>query len=103
MKGGYGMVTEEELRRKAEKRAEEKVDFLIHFTMYICVNALLVGIWFFTGGSGWFTGGEGLFPWFIFPLFGWGIGLVAHFFGAFASPGLTDRFVEKEYERLKKK
>jgi fatty acid desaturase len=97
------MVTDEELRKKAEKRAEEKVDFLIHFTMYVCVNALLVGIWFFTGGSGWFSGGERVFPWFIFPLFGWGIGLVAHFFGAFASPKLTDRFVEKEYERLKRK
>ena len=97
------MVTDEELRRKAEKRAEEKVDFLIHLTMYFCVNALLIAIWFFTGGSGWFTGGSGVFPWFIFPLFGWGIGLVAHFFGAFASPGLTDRFVEKEYQKLKRK
>ena len=97
------MTTDEELRQKAEKRAEEKVDFLVHFTIYVCVNALLIAVWYFNGGSGWFTGSGGMFPWFIFPLFGWGIGLVAHFFGAFATPNLKDRFAEREYERLKRK
>jgi cytochrome b561 len=94
---------EEELRKKAEKRAEEKVDFLIHFTIYVCVNALLVVAWYFSGGSSWFTGGNGTFPWFIFPMAGWGIGITAHFFGAFATPNLRDKFTEKEYERLKRK
>lgn len=97
------MVTDEELRRKAEKRAAEKVDFLIHFTIYICVNGLLIALWYFNGGMGWFTGGQGTFPWFIFPLLGWGIGITAHFFGAFAEPNLKDRFTEREYERLKRK
>jgi hypothetical protein len=97
------MLDDQELRQKAEKRAEEKVDFLIHFVIYLCVNALLIGVWYFNGGSGWFTGGQGMFPWFIFPLFGWGIGIAAHFFGAFASPNLKDRFAQKEYERMKRK
>ncbi|MBS3802417.1 MAG: 2TM domain-containing protein [Candidatus Thermoplasmatota archaeon] len=43
------MVTDEELRQKAEKRASEKVDFLVHFTIYICVNALLIALWYFNG------------------------------------------------------
>lgn len=88
------MKDEEELRKKAEKRAEEKVDFLIHFTIYVCVNALLVVAWYFSSEP---------FPWFIFPMVGWGIGITAHFFGAFATPNLRDKFTEKEYERLKRK
>lgn len=103
MDGAKSMETDEQLRQKAEKRAEEKVDFLIHLVIYLAVNSLLIIIWYFNGGSNWFSQGEGMFPWFIFPLFGWGIGLVAHFFGSFASPGLKDRFAEKEYERLKRK
>jgi len=98
------MINDEELRKKAEERAEEKVDFLIHFVIYVCVNALLIVVWYFNGGSNWFTGsGEAVFPWFIFPLFGWGIGIAAHFFGAFATPNLKDRFAEKEYEKMKRK
>ncbi|MBS3749644.1 MAG: hypothetical protein KGY67_08125 [Candidatus Thermoplasmatota archaeon] len=36
-------------------------------------------------------------------MLGWGIGITAHFFGAFAEPNLKDRFTEKEYQRLKRK
>ncbi|MFW9984330.1 MAG: 2TM domain-containing protein [Candidatus Odinarchaeota archaeon] len=43
--------------------------FYIHLFVYIMVNILLFAIWFFI------TLG---FPWFIFPLLGWGIGVVAH-------------------------
>ncbi|MDG6218867.1 MAG: 2TM domain-containing protein [Candidatus Thermoplasmatota archaeon] len=98
------MTTDEELRLKAEKRAEEKVDFLVHFTIYACVNTLLFVFWFFSGGREWIAGGaDGTFPWFIVPLLGWGIGITAHFFGAFASPSLKDRYTEKEFQRLKRK
>lgn len=97
------MATDEELRQKAEKRAEEKVDFLVHFIIYICVNSLLIIAWYFNGGREWIAGQGEMFPWFIFPLFGWGIGIVAHFFGAFATPSLKDRFTERELRRLKKK
>lgn len=40
-----------------------------HMASFVGVNALLVGIWFFTGAS---------FPWFFFPLAGWGIGMANH-------------------------
>ena len=46
----------------------------------------------------WFTGG---YPWFVFPLLGWGVGLLAHFLWAFAKIGVTDRLAEKEYQKLK--
>ena len=84
--------SDEELRRKAEKRAEEKIGFYTHFAIYIIVNLFLIAIWAVTGAG---------FPWFIFPLFGWGIGITAHFVSVFAGTGFAERLAEKEYERLK--
>jgi len=86
------METDEELRRRARKTAEEKTDFYMHFGIYIAVNALIIAIWYATGMG---------FPWFIFPLFGWGIGLLAHFIGAFTGNSYVDRLAEKEYQKLK--
>ncbi|MEF8879990.1 MAG: 2TM domain-containing protein [Candidatus Thermoplasmatota archaeon] len=97
------MMDDKELREKAEKRAEEKIGFYTHLTVYIVVNLFLIIIWFFNGGSSWFSKGEGVFPWFIFPLFGWGIGISAHFVGVFTGGDFKDKIAEKEYEKLKEK
>lgn len=52
-----------------------RLGFRIHLAVYLAVQALLVATWAFT--SSW---DDGLpFPWFIFPLLGWAIGLVAHY------------------------
>ena len=88
-------MSEEELRRKARERAEAKLSVYIHLGVYILVNGLLVGIWWFTGGN------TGFFPWFIFPLAFWGLGLAIHALAVFASQGFTDRMTEKEYQKLK--
>ncbi|RLF65020.1 MAG: hypothetical protein DRN33_00455, partial [Thermoplasmata archaeon] len=53
------MGENEEIIRKAEKRAEDKLGFYIHFTIYLIVNIMLFLIWLFI------TKG---FPWFLFPL-----------------------------------
>lgn len=90
-------LTEEELYKEAKKRVEEKKNFFMHLAVYVVVNALLVFIWAFTSDGG--------FPWFIFPLGGWGIGLLFHFLGAFVFSGQTEwerRAIEREVERLKK-
>ena len=84
------------LREKAEKIAKNKVDFYTHLTAYIAVNLFMVMIW-------WTTSGPGSFPWFIFVLFGWGIGLAAHFVETFAAGGFMNRLAEKEYQKLKRK
>lgn len=76
----------------ARKRAQDKIGFYIHFTVYVAVNALFIGTWWFVGDG---------FPWFIFVLGFWGIGLVAHFIGVFVGTGMTDRMTQREYERLK--
>ncbi len=86
------MQSDEELMALARKRAEEKLGFYIHFSIYVAINALLILIWWFTGAG---------FPWFIFVLGFWGIGLVANFVSVFVGTGVSDRMAEREYERLK--
>ena len=89
------MSEDEELRRKAKIRAEEKLGFYVHFGVYVGVNVMLVFVWWFTGGY------KGEFPWFVFPLGGWGIGVLGHYLSVFARTGVTDRMAEKEFRKLK--
>jgi hypothetical protein len=88
------MQSEEELRARARRRAEQKVGFHTHLAAYVLVNALLIIIWWFTGAG---------FPWFIFVLIFWGIGLLAHAVGVYAGGGYTERIAEREYQRLKER
>ena len=88
-------MSEEEIYQIARRRVEEKKGFFIHFAIYIGVNILLVIIWAATGDG---------FPWFVFPLGGWGIGILFHFLGVFVFSKETAwerRAVEKEVEKLK--
>ena len=90
-------MSEQELYEKAKKRVEEKKGFFIHVTTYILVNILLVLIWAFPAGGG--------YPWFLWALGGWGIGLLFHFLGVFVfskETGWEKKELEKEVERLRK-
>lgn len=91
-------MTEEELRSRAEKIARDKIGFQVHFGVYIAVNVFLVAIWYFT-----VTPHGSVFPWFIFPLFGWGIGIVAHFLAAYRGEAYVSTLSEKEYQKLKRR
>jgi hypothetical protein len=88
------MESEQELRARARKIAEDKLGFYVHFSVYLLVNAMLIFIWWWTGGG---------FPWFIFVLVFWGIGVVAHGIGTFGGGRYADRMAEREYQRLKGK
>ncbi len=86
------MTSDEELMVLARKRAQDKVGFYTHFSIYIIVNAMLILVWWFTGAG---------FPWFIFVLGFWGIGVVANFVSVFVGTGVSDRMAEREFEKLK--
>jgi hypothetical protein len=94
-------LTEEEIRKMAQSRVAEKKAFFIHLTVYILVNALLVVIWAVTSSYSGYR-----FPWFIFPLAGWGIGLLIHCLATFVFPKAGSdwerREIQKEMDRLKK-
>ncbi len=86
------MPSDEELRLIARERVNDRIGFYIHLTAYVAVNIGLFLVWFFTWQG---------FPWFLFILLFWGIGLAAHAIGVFAGQRYYDRRVEEEYQRLK--
>jgi hypothetical protein len=88
------MPTDEELRVIARHTAEKKAGFYTHLAIYVVVNLFLIAIWYITGAG---------FPWFVFILFGWGIGIVAHYMGTFHGQGYVEGLTEKEYRKLKEK
>jgi hypothetical protein len=94
-------MTEEEMRQIAERRVAEKKGFFIHLIVYITINAFLVGVWAITSGLTNFG-----YPWFIFPMGGWGIGLIFHFLGVFVFPKAGGdwerREIQKEIDKMKK-
>ena len=66
--------------------------FRFHLPIYLIVNAALVIIWFFTGPSN--------FPWPVFPIFFWGIGVFAHYMAAYHNPG--GGWLDRETEKILK-
>ena len=86
-------MSEEQIYEEAKKRVEAKKGFYVHLTVYICVNILLVLIWAFVAGGG--------FPWFIFPIVGWGIAIIIH--GVSTFRGKSDRAaIDKEAEKIRR-
>jgi uncharacterized membrane protein len=87
--------SEAELRRIAERRADAKLGFRAHLVVFILVNAGLTGLNLLSSPH---------VLWFQWPLFGWGIGLVAHGVSAY---GLQthdrEKMVQTELERLKRR
>jgi hypothetical protein len=61
--------------RSAERWSSgQRKAFRIHATVFVSVQLLIVTIWVLV----WATTGHH-YPWFIFPLLGWGVGLAAHY------------------------
>lgn len=91
---------EEQLRRIAVQRIRAKRELYMHLASYLVVNAALVAIWALTGAG---------YRWFVWPLLGWGVGLVFHAFAVFfrvdpsAPLGPADeRAIAREMARLRR-
>lgn len=78
------------------KTAKKRVGFRRHLGTYIIVNVMFWALWFLTD-----DGEHESFPWPVWPMFGWGIGLVFNYLDAYVHP--KGDAVEKEYEKLKNK
>jgi hypothetical protein len=85
------MPESEGLRERAIKRLKKKSDFRIHLLIYVTVNAFLVVVWAMTG-SGFF--------WPIFPIAGWGIGVVANAWDAYGADVPTESQISHEMRKL---
>lgn len=65
-------------RRDQQFSSGNRTAFRVHATVYVAVNLLLIAIWFTT----WQLNDATSYPWFMWVLLGWGIGLAAHFAAA---------------------
>jgi hypothetical protein len=82
----------EVLRDRAIKRLRKRRDFSAHLLVYVLVNAFLVTIWALTNPHGFF--------WPIFPLAGWGIGVVMNAWDVFRNDEFDEEQIRREMERL---
>lgn len=82
---------EERLREEARARLKKKSDFHAHLLVYVLVNSFLVIIWAMTGAA---------FFWPVFPIVGWGIGVVMNGWDVYRQPPTEDR-VRREMDRLR--
>ncbi len=89
------MELETEKERELWKIAKKRVGFKRHLATYIVINAFFWFLWFFTDHNDTHAG----VPWPIFPMLGWGIGVMFSYLGAYVFTKHDS--VEKEYEKLK--
>jgi uncharacterized membrane protein len=75
---------------RAYRRAGALLGFYIHLFVYLTVNSLLIFINYSTSPQ---------YLWFKWSLFGWGIGLLFHWFAVFVGPKLMQHFVQRELEK----
>ena len=80
------------------KQAKARVGFRMHLRSYLIVNAGLWLIWAissFAFGSSVYR----VFPWPIFAMVGWGIGLASHYIHVYRG-GDERSVLEEEYQKL---
>jgi hypothetical protein len=83
------------LREEAERRAQARMSVQVHGAVYLLVNAGLLTLDYLS---------DGRFDWAWWPMFGWGIGLVAHFFSvSFALSDAHEKAVARELEHLRRR
>ena len=85
-------MTPENIDRLARKRANAKLGWLMHASIYLTVNAFLMALSLWQGKA-----------WAAFPLLGWGLGLAIHGIAvSFAGAGsaLREGLVQRERARL---
>ena len=96
-------LTDEQILEEARKRVKAKKAFFIHVLTYIAVNAVLVLIWFLSGGSDTYSGDWTGGKWFLWPLTIWGVFVVVEGFRVFVIDRKPDvNEVQKEADRIKK-
>ena len=83
---------EPDLRAAALIRLRKKREFLQHLTVYVVVNGTLVLIWLATTPSGFF--------WPMFPLLGWGVGIIFHGLDVYAPEQPSEERIQREMNRL---
>lgn len=82
---------DDEIRERAIARLKAKGEFKVHLLAYVLVNAFLVAIWAVTGAG---------FFWPVFPLLGWGIGIVFHAWDVYRGEPSEEQ-IRREIDRMR--
>ncbi len=77
-------------REREARRIARRQWFWLHFAVYATTQVFLVIVWAL---------GDVSYPWFIFPLFGWGILIAAHAVYAFVVKAPEEIMIEREARR----
>ena len=85
---------EQVLRDKAVRQLKKKRDFRGHLLVYILVNTFVVVIWLLTDPNGFF--------WPVFPIVGWGIGVIMNAWDVYGRQEITEEDIHREMEHLSK-
>lgn len=88
-----GLSADEQLRRRAVRRLRVRAGFWSHLLMFLTVNTVIVVIWAVTSGG---------FFWPVFPIVGWGIGLIANAWDAFGPDLVSEERIRREIERMRR-
>lgn len=92
-----GLAQEPDRRDAARRRLIRKRGFRVHLTVYLAVNVALWVIWGFI-----YANTDAWFPWPVFPLLGWGIGLGFHARETFGKRrSISAEQIDREVERLR--
>jgi len=84
-------TTDTVLRDRAVKRLKKRRDFKGHVLVYLLVNTFLVIVWAMTSAG---------FFWPIFPIVGWGIGVVMNAWDVWRGDDFSDEQIRREMDRL---
>ena len=85
---------EQVLRDKAVRQLKKQRDFRRHLLVYILVNTFLVVIWLLTDPGGFF--------WPMFPIAGWGSGVIMNAWDVYGRQEITEQDIHREMDRLSK-
>ena len=80
------------------KLAKKRVNFKRHLATYFACNLFFWAIWFFTDHKQDDEEAGGV-PWPIFPMLGWGVGILFNFIGVYVLNKPDS--IQKEFDRLK--
>ena len=76
------------------KAAQKRAGFKYHLLIYLVANIFFWTVWYINSPA---SSERGTFPWPLWPMFGWGIGVLFNYLGAYTS---TNHLAEKEYKKL---
>jgi hypothetical protein len=87
-------ATNDQLRERAVKQLKKRRDFYAHVLVYLLVNFFIVAIWAMTSNG---------FFWPIFPIGGWGIGLVMNAWDVWHGADFSEEQITREMAHLDEK